>query len=255
MFLFAISRPNKDLEIAGVPSQVAIRTPSSEAKCPIPLFSKNDEDSSVAQDLGIIEVVPTAVTTMPGSSSMTSAIAPSQISMISLFTALSIAFTIVTFSELLYSVWGISNILSVSAIAIAGATLLPKAFYAASASGNIIGTIFMQFFFAVTGAQGHIPTVLKVAPSLLVHSLLQVTVHFVVAVQLGKLLKLPFNEVVLASNANVGGPTTAASMATAKRWKALVVPSLLTGVFGYAIATVIGVFFYKVAIPGIKLIL
>ena len=51
------------------------------------------------------------------------------------------------------------------------------------------------------------------------------------------LLRLETNELYLASNANVGGPTTAAAMAQAKEWKLLVLPALLVGVLGYALAT------------------
>jgi uncharacterized membrane protein len=43
----------------------------------------------------------------------------------------------------------------------------------------------------------------------------------------------------LASNANVGGPTTAAAMAQAKDWNQLVLPALLIGILGYAVATAI----------------
>lgn len=96
-------------------------------------------------------------------------------------------------------------------------------------------------FFAVTGASGHISAVLRFGPGVFMHTSVQVIVHFIVAVGLGRLLKLPFKEIALASNANVGGPTTAAAMATSKRWNALILPALLTGVFGYAIATAVGV--------------
>ena len=51
-----------------------------------------------------------------------------------------------------------------------------------------------------------------------------------------RVLGLPRDELLLASNANVGGPTTAAAMAAAARWE-LVVPALLTGVLGYSVAT------------------
>ena len=87
----------------------------------------------------------------------------------------------------------------------------------------------MQMFFAVTGAMGHIPTVMKMAPSLFLHTIVQIAVHFLFAVNVGKYFRLPFREICLASNANVGGPTTAAGMASAKKWKELVLPALLTG--------------------------
>jgi hypothetical protein len=37
-------------------------------------------------------------------------------------------------------------------------------------------------------------------------------------------------------------------MATSKRWKVLVLPALLTGVFGYAIATGVGLLLAKVLV-------
>ena len=47
-------------------------------------------------------------------------------------------------------------------------------------------------------------------------------------------------ELVIASNANMGGPTTAAAMAVARRWHHLVLPAVLCGTLGYAVATFIG---------------
>jgi uncharacterized membrane protein len=64
-------------------------------------------------------------------------------------------------------------------------------------------------------------------------------IHFMVLVGLGKLFRMNSNELYLASNANVGGPTTAAAMAQAKEWERLVLPALLVGVLGYAMATAV----------------
>ena len=52
-----------------------------------------------------------------------------------------------------------------------------------------------------------------------------------------KLLKMPIKDLAVASNAAVGGPTTAAAMASAKRWDDLVLPALLVGILGYATGT------------------
>ncbi|KAI5000265.1 hypothetical protein ZWY2020_004854 [Hordeum vulgare] len=49
--------------------------------------------------------------------------------------------------------------------------------------------------------------------------------------------------VLIASNANVGGPTTACGMATTKGWASLVVPGILAGILGIAIATFLDIAF------------
>jgi uncharacterized membrane protein len=58
----------------------------------------------------------------------------------------------------------------------------------------------------------------------------------------GKLFKFNLEEIILASNANIGGPTTAAAMGIAKGWDKLIVPILLVGTLGYVIGNYFGIF-------------
>ena len=57
---------------------------------------------------------------------------------------------------------------------------------------------------------------------------------------LAKLLKYDLEEIILASNANIGGPTTAVAMAVSKGWSKLIGPVLLVGTLGYVIGTYFG---------------
>jgi uncharacterized membrane protein len=68
-----------------------------------------------------------------------------------------------------------------------------------------------------------------------------VVVHLLALVPAGKLLTLDLAEVMIASNACILGPAPAAALAASKGWQPLVAPGILVGMFGYAIATFIGV--------------
>jgi len=62
----------------------------------------------------------------------------------------------------------------------------------------------------------------------------------VVSLLAGKMLKYDLEEILIVSNANIGGPTTAAAMAIAKGWKDLIGPVLVVGTIGYIIGNYIG---------------
>jgi len=77
---------------------------------------------------------------------------------------------------------------------------------------------------------------------LVLFSGVQIAVHLAVLGLAHKLApkKFPTKHLAISSNAAIGGPTTAAAMATAKRWDDLVLPALLVGILGYATATFAG---------------
>ncbi|XP_076896894.1 uncharacterized protein LOC143550037 isoform X2 [Bidens hawaiensis] len=132
---------------------------------------------------------------------------------------------------------------AITAIVVILATLLPKQIGYLAPYGDAIAAISIQVFFAVLGASGSIWNVINVAPSIFIFAFIQVAVHLIVILGLGKLLNLDLKLLLLASNANIGGPTTASGMATAKGWGSLVVPGILVGIFGISIATYVAYFF------------
>ena len=129
----------------------------------------------------------------------------------------------------------------VTAISVALATLAPGALQPLVSSGEALATILMQLFFASVGASGNIRTVLRTAPMLFAWSAMAIITHLLLMLFFERVFRFSRLETCLASNANIGGPTTAAAMAAAKDWRGSVVPALLVGLFGYATATFIGV--------------
>lgn len=165
------------------------------------------------------------------------------ISLSSLAVAISTSSCLVTLGGILSRTLlppGTSALPLTSMLTVAAATIFPRFFQSLRAPGTAVGILCIQMFFAASGAAGSIRMVLQQAPALFAFSVLQIAVHFGVLVSVGRgLLRLPNRELYLASNANVGGPTTAAAMAQAKEWKTLVLPALLVGILGYATATAV----------------
>ena len=115
-------------------------------------------------------------------------------------------------------------------------------------SGEGLGYILLQIFFASVGASGSISVVLQTAPKLFVWSLIGVVTHLLLMIVFEKVFRFERREMALSSNAAMGGPATAASMAATLNWQDFVVPGILIGIFGYTIGTPIGM----AAVPVIK---
>ena len=104
-----------------------------------------------------------------------------------------------------------------------------------------IGTFFIYMFFFIIGVHASIVEILTNAPLLFVFCFIMVVVNMLFCLIGGKILNFPLEDILIASNANIGGPTTAAGMAISQGWTSLVGPAMLVGTFGYAIGTYIGI--------------
>lgn len=84
------------------------------------------------------------------------------------------------------------------------------------AGAQEIGTFMIHIFFGVIGAPASIYLILTKAPLLLVFCAIIVATNMLISFLFGKLFKFNLEEICIASNANIGGPTTAAALAIAK---------------------------------------
>lgn len=104
-----------------------------------------------------------------------------------------------------------------------------------------IGTFLIYIFFVVIGVPASISLILQRSPLLLLFCAIMVGINMLVTFVMGKLLKFNLEEIILASNANIGGPTTAAAMAISKGWIELIGPIMVVGTLGYIIGNYFGI--------------
>lgn len=103
-----------------------------------------------------------------------------------------------------------------------------------------LGSSLMLYFFAAIGAFANFGDMMQASYGVFSLLCLIIAIHLAVACLLGKIFSIPLRVILIASNANIGGPATAAAMAAARGWKDLLQPAMLVGSFGYAVGTTCG---------------
>jgi uncharacterized membrane protein len=107
--------------------------------------------------------------------------------------------------------------------------------------GEELGNFLLHLFFAVLGAGTVLSTLVGQGPVFFLFLVILVAIHALVVFGIGRWRKIEIETLCVASQATVGGPSTALALAISKRWSALVTPSVLLGVLGYATGNYIGV--------------
>ena len=128
------------------------------------------------------------------------------------------------------------------------ATATPSRWSSALApAGDALGNLLLFVFFASAGAAGGPVANVFSYPALFGFLAVLYPVHIAVTLLVGRrVFGFGTPELLVASNANVGGPATAGALAAGKNWHQLVVPAMLAGNFGNAIGTFAGLGMAKV---------
>ena len=127
-------------------------------------------------------------------------------------------------------------------------TLFPKFFHEARGSQEI-GTFLIYIFLVVIGTPASIKAIIMESPIILAFCATVVIANLLVTLSLGKLFGFNLEELLIASNATIGGPTTAAAMAISKGWNDLVLPAMLVGVWGYVIGNYCAIYLANEVFP------
>ena len=120
------------------------------------------------------------------------------------------------------------------------ATSFPRVFSNAPGASET-GTFLIYIFFGVIGAPASIMEIVANSPILFAYAGVVIVMNMVVTFFFGKLFRFNLEDLVVASNANVGGPTTAAAMAISKGWCDLGGHAPLVATPGYVLGNYLGV--------------
>ena len=103
-----------------------------------------------------------------------------------------------------------------------------------------LGSVGLHFFFVLIGILSRVSEIAQVGAGVFFFTLIVVAVHGVVAFGAGKLLRLDIGTISVASQAAVGGPSSALAVAISREWRHLILPGVVMGLFGYAVGTYLG---------------
>ena len=132
------------------------------------------------------------------------------------------------------------NIMFITILTIIVANAFPKQL--ARLKGDFeLGMLCMYLFFAIVGAGTNAIAFLSSAFILFVYGMFILFCHLGIVLCTARWLKIDLAEAIIGSGAALVGPAPTAAIAIAHGWRNLVTPGIMCGVFGYVIATFIGI--------------
>lgn len=103
-----------------------------------------------------------------------------------------------------------------------------------------LGNFALHLFFVVIGIFSRIDRIVEVGVAVFLFTLTVVGVHGLVVFGVGRWAKVDPETLAVASQAAVGGPSTALAVAASRKWPALLLPGVAVGLLGYAAGNYLG---------------
>jgi uncharacterized membrane protein len=98
----------------------------------------------------------------------------------------------------------------------------------------------LHLFFVVIGIWSRVAEIAAVGVSVFFFTLVVIGVQALVVYGVGRLARLDVGTLSVASQAAVGGPSSALAVAVAREWPGLVLPGIIVGLLGYAVGSYLG---------------
>jgi uncharacterized membrane protein len=104
----------------------------------------------------------------------------------------------------------------------------------------LFGNYLLLLFLASNGARSVIANLVAMGPPVFYYAIITVAFHGVVIFGIGRLARLDFATLAVASQANVGGAASAIALAGARGYTDQLVPGVAVGLLGYAVGNYLG---------------
>ncbi len=110
----------------------------------------------------------------------------------------------------------------------------------ALAGSALFGNYLLLLFLASNGARSVVATLVAFGPPVFYYAIVTVAVHGLIIFGIGRLARLDFATLAVASQANVGGAASAIALAGARGYTDRLLPGVAVGLLGYAVGNYLG---------------
>lgn len=106
--------------------------------------------------------------------------------------------------------------------------------------GAMLGNYLLLLFLASNGASSLVSNIVEVGPDVFYFATGTIAIHGLFIFGIGWMLKIDGGTLAVASQANVGGSSSALALASARGFPNLILPGIAVGLLGYAIGNYAG---------------